>query len=140
MTAALVGAYSTLACTSFISGEALASGSVTVADTLVRALHVCVRFLSSNARVHLPGVFLVPLNIGSRIGYITIVVQVTLRGIDKSKTELASTLATVSTLPVTVASAVIFGATVAMAGASIGALGAGISQNGGDNNPLHFLI
>jgi len=127
VTAAVVGAHSSLASTSLISLEADALTSGTITETLVGALHVGVGLTGNESSSVLLEGIVVPLGVDGGHIDLTIVVQVSLGRVNKGLTVLASALGAVVTSPVAVAGTHIVGTAGSMARAHVVAL----SGNGG---------
>jgi len=131
---ARVGADGTLASASLISIKANAFTRRTVAQSLVRALHVSMSFITgrevetlfeSGLRSPLGG-YIDSFNID-----LTIMVKISLSGINESNSELASSLGAVVSSPVTVASTCVIGTALSVSGTHVVTLSGNIAGGKG---------
>jgi hypothetical protein len=131
VSAARVGADSSLASTSLISIEADALTGGTVAESLVGALHVGVGLTGNEGSSVLLKGSVVPLGVDDGHVDLTIVVQVSLGSVDEGLTVLANALGAVVTSPVAVAGAHIVESALTMARAHVVALSSSVGDSDG---------
>lgn len=131
VSAARVGADSSLASASLISIEADALTGGTVAESLVGALHVGVGLTDSKVSSVLLKGSVVPLGVDGGHVDLTIVVQVSLGRVNEGLAVLASALGAVVTSPVAVAGAHIVGTAGTMPRAHVVALSSSVGDSDG---------